>query len=651
MNYCKHGAFMNMKITHLLGALLLFLFSTYCACAAAGYRDTPFPQKVTHKYTREDGLPAGGATDLKYCGGELYAATPAGVYVLDGEKWRKVVLPGNTTGAAALACSGGGLEAAESPLAAFRIENPGLLDGIGGGECKHASAARAAAVDDGGFVYLATAGGVCRAAAGGEWELIDGADGLPYEDVTSVAARGGTLVAGTSIGAARLSGGGWEYFQSGRYLPDDRVNAVALGPDGSPWFATPGGISRIEYRMMTLEQKSEFYQERAGLFGRHGFIGDMPLREKGDLSTIYPKTHDNENVWTGMYIAAECYRYGATGDEEARKRARRSLDMLLLLEEVTGVPGLFARSVSKPGDSDRKGGEWHPSADGEWLWEGDTSSDEVAGRFYGFSVYYDVCGGEGEKELIRNSVRRTMDYIIDNDYYLMDVDGEPTMWGKWNPEFFRTAGRLQKNLNSLEILSFLKTAQHMTGERRFFDAYAELIKKHGYAHNAIYSKFEHPSIQNHSDDLLAFLSYYPLLKYEKHPKLREKYFLRSIRRTWNVISDTRNPLWNFIYGAAAPDGEDFGLEDAVYSLRKMPMDLVYWEVRNSHRADIEISPFNTARKGEQLSVAPLPPDERFMLKYNENPYRLDGFWKGMNAEAPTFWLLPYWMGRYYGFIE
>ena len=50
------------------------------------------------------------------------------------------------------------------------------------------------------------------------------------------------------------------------------------------------------------------------------------------------------------------------------------------------------------------------------------------------------------------------------------------------------------------------------------------------------------------------------------------------------------------------------------------------------------------------SKTALPPDERSVMKWNGNPYALDTGSGGNREEAGTYWLLPYWMGRYYGFI-
>jgi len=43
-------------------------------------------------------------------------------------------------------------------------------------------------------------------------------------------------------------------------------------------------------------------------------------------------------------------------------------------------------------------------------------------------------------------------------------------------------------------------------------------------------------------------------------------------------------------------------------------------------------------------------DERAMIKWNGNPYSIASGYGGLLEEDGTAYLLPYWMGRYYGFI-
>ena len=60
---------------------------------------------------------------------------------------------------------------------------------------------------------------------------------------------------------------------------------------------------------------------------------------------------------------------------------------LQLLNEVTGVRGLMARSAVRWNESHSSGGEWHNStAMPGWVWKGDTSSDEVDGHVFAFAA-------------------------------------------------------------------------------------------------------------------------------------------------------------------------------------------------------------------------------------------------------------------------
>ena len=66
---------------------------------------------------------------------------------------------------------------------------------------------------------------------------------------------------GTTRGAFRLSHGNrsYEYFAGRRWLPDDHVTGIGL--DGAAtWLETPKGFARIEYKPMTLEDKSQCFR-------------------------------------------------------------------------------------------------------------------------------------------------------------------------------------------------------------------------------------------------------------------------------------------------------------------------------------------------------------------------------------------------------
>ena len=93
----------------------------------------------------------------------------------------------------------------------------------------------------------------------------------------------------------------------------------------------------------------------------------------------------------------------------------------------------------------------------------------------------------------------------------------------------------ETGLRALHILSHLRVALYMTASAeyraKYQAAYDELVKTHKYHWLTRNQKVIVPGSVNHSDDQLAFLSYYPLLRYEKDPALLEVY-RQSLERSW-----------------------------------------------------------------------------------------------------------------------
>ncbi len=476
----------------------------------------------------------------------------------------------------------------------------------------------------------------------------------PDGDITVIAEEPATgkVWIGMKRGAVRYDAAtrSVEYFAGQRWLPDDHVTGIGVEePKGSViWIETPKGFSRIEYKPMTLAEKSKAFVER--IRARHvrwGLTADSHLRTPGELSTNQMVSTDNDGLWTQMYLAAESFRYKVTGEADARANARQGFEAMLRLEEITGIPGFPARSFIKIGEDLQPGdGEWHTTPDGQWRWKGDTSSDEIVGHYFGFAVYHDLVADEAEKQKVRGVVSRITDHILDHNYQLIDTDGKRTRWGWWAPEAIWEDPD-ETGLRALHMLSHLRVAHHLTGNQRYLDAYHELIVKHRYHLLMRNQKINYPGHVNHSDDELAFLSYYPLLNYETDPKLREVY-IQSLDRSWQVERPERNPLWNFIY-AVGSGNRDFDREEALRTLREIPMDLISWSVTNSHRPDV---PMDTLadRFGRKQALIVLPYDELPMSKWNGNPYRIDGGNGGRSEDDGAYFLLPYWMGRYHKLI-
>jgi hypothetical protein len=106
-----------------------------------------------------------------------------------------------------------------------------------------------------------------------------------------------------------------------------------------------------------------------------------------------------------------------------------------------------------------------------------------------------------------------------------------------------------------------------------------------------------------------------------------------------------NPLWTSIYAVANPTAK-VDLEGAVWTMQRLPVDLVKWTVKNSHRADVvKIDQVDRHRRAEFANL--LPADERPVMKWNGNPFVVDGGCGGCGEDDGATLLLPYWLGRHH----
>ncbi|HOX38563.1 MAG TPA: two-component regulator propeller domain-containing protein [Candidatus Brocadiia bacterium] len=521
----------------------------------------------------------------------------------------------------------------------------------GGGELQ-SNDVRCIAVSPDGDVWVGTRRGISVCSESGKWRPVTGEEGLPFENVNAISfTPGGDAWIGTMMGACRWDGGRWHYYFGQRWLISNVVTTVCNGKPGSVWLGSPAGLVRIDQVPMTLEKKAALFDDiTQARHNRMDWIADSHLARPGDLSSNRNHDTDNDGLWTALYVAAESFRYAVTGDIEAQRNAKNSFHAMLRLEEMSDIDGFPTKAIIHWTQAVNAGPLWvrckrYP----EFAWKGDCSSDEIDGHMFGYSIYYDLAADEREKELVREITRKIMDHIIDNGYILRYLDGKHTRWGVWGPQYLSTPEWAEQlGLNSLEILSHLKAAYHITGDEKYQREYLKLALDHNYAQNTVDQKIVTPTnCVNHSDDELASISYYPLMIYETDPKLM-KLYRASMERTYEVLRSEESPFNGFIYTATT--GNDCGMIECVRHLQEVPLDLVRWTAQNSHRSDIEVNPA-CGRFGGLQGLKVIPPDERAMSKWNSNPFSLDGGAGGHAEEDGAFYLLPYWMGRYHGFIK
>ncbi len=482
-----------------------------------------------------------------------------------------------------------------------------------------------------------------------------GEDGLPYEDTTCLAdGFDGDLWIGTTRGAIRQSGREFHYFGAQNWLPADKVNDIAV-VDHAVHIATDGGLAVIRYEPYTLAKKAAFYERRLDEWGfkRMGFMHKLWWSDQdgGWIREI----SDNDGGHAAHYLAAMCYKYAVTKDEAARKEAVDAFRAMVWLDDITPKPGFIARAIwSVQGDKGRRsergsGGlpaKWYPTADGLWQWKGDTSSDEVNGHMYSVSLFHDLVAKGEEKQRAKEHIARISTHIIENGWVLRDMDGKPTRWGRWDPDYLlKPYGFEARGLNGMEAQTYMVTALALTGDQKFKAGLDQLLKWRYHTYTVRQKLTFPPDAVVPWDDELAFRCYLPLLSYAADPYLRSIY-LRSLERHWEVMRMQKVPFFNFIYGALT--GNDCEIPEAVRNLREWPMDLVNHTFRNSHRADLRPEPGYVPYGG---GIKAMSPRETTAMWGSRSAIVLDGGSGGRGVTPPIGWLEDYWMGRYYGMIE
>lgn len=486
---------------------------------------------------------------------------------------------------------------------------------------------------------------------------------MPWTEVTTIRNIGGKIWFGSTAGAMLLRDDGkFSYYASKRWIPSDNILDIAKGPENSVLILTDTGLGRIYFNEMTLAEKADFYDKQVR--SRHirvGFNATIVGMKEGDVTTGRLENSDNDGLWTSMYLGGETFRYSVTKSAEALQNIRESLDAMERLYTINPMKSGFpSRSYERAGYN--VGDEpWRPTEDPEWDWKSTTSSDEVIGHVFVFGAIAELVDVEPIRAKAIKLLDTVMQHIVDNDLYLIDFDGKPTTWGRWNPEYVNNfpTNIGDRKLNSSNIVAMLQTAYHFTHKEIYKEKAFELMYEHGYLENLMRPIKEigvapdHAddwakmlsSGWNHSDDEMYFLGYWGLYRYAFNKDLKAK-FKDAIVDHWEAERPEKEGLWNIMTALVGDENYDF--EEAIWYLQEYPLDLISWTIKNSHRKDIELLPANF--RGQTIKEI-LPPDELPINRHNANRFELDWGNDGYSEySAGDIWLLPYWIGRYLGVI-
>ncbi|MBD3378482.1 hypothetical protein GF406_25870 [candidate division KSB1 bacterium] len=704
--------------------VICLLFAGWQPATATSFVNNVFHQDVATVYTAEHGLPSAEITDILLKDQTPVVNTKIGVYTLQNSVWTMVqiapeqktteITPPQNAGKVLTVCHWQNSIAAgcENGLYLADVDTNNWKRALPGDE-KYSWALRnvgAITIDSQERLWFGAEQGVGYRDRDG-WHLFAGDEGLPFNQFTCAAAGpDGIVWFGTENGAIRAEDDCFYYRHSRRWVADDRIVDIAVEKEGTAWIASRTGVSKIVPTPMTLDKKAEHFNRQVEV--RHnsmGFVYQCRLEKQYDLDSWKPDICDNGGLRTALYGASQSFRYGVTNEPEAKRIAMRTFEAIKWLVDITPIPGYPARMIipsDYPEPVNKREGRaynkrrqksdpfwkdlyprYRKTKDGKYLWKCDTSSDELAGLYFFFGVYYDlVAKTKEEKEPVQEVVASITDHLIRNDFALIDPDGKPTRWARFSPDFiYSMQGWEQRGLNSMMMLSFLRVAYHITQDEKYETVASELRKKSLYHFNALQSKQYFPPENVVSwDSNLNLLSWYGLFQYETDPELLLMYRM-GLEYAWLHISQQKNALWNILYAASAQEWAH-RVKDGLYQaqnvfpgygtytqlkvkqfypfdphmdhvlefLYRLPLDLIGYDIKNTHRLDIQFD--NTPRQdpdiGWRVDGYALPVDERGAMHAGKSGFELNfNMGNGYVEWEGTFYLLPYYMARYHGFIE
>jgi hypothetical protein len=483
---------------------------------------------------------------------------------------------------------------------------------------------------------------------------------LPVSNINNLLLSDNMLWCSSADGAFREEHDRYRYFAGPRWLENNHIIDMKQDAEGNIYLLTPSGLNKIEFTSTTLASKAAKIQDDIRKYHmRYGFVCEISYGKPGDLTTARATDNDNDGLWTTLYLGSQAFRYATTGEEIAKRYAWESFEAFERLLTVNPLKGFPSRTFERKGII-RDTIVWRPSQNPEWDWKGTTSTDEYIGYLFVATVMDQfIAKTDVEKKRVADFIDAIMTHIIDNNYYFIDVDGKPTRWGRWNPEYVNAYAKYvdDRKLNSAHLIAGLELAYSLTGKEKYKTEAYKMMNQYGYLDNIMIpmqtmqqtTEFVNKGdvmgdSWNHSDDEMSFLTYWVLHKYAFDEGLKEK-FAWVARDHWEIEKPERDALWNVLtFGISG----DIDLESTLWFLREYAVDLDRYSVKNSQRKDLVRLPENFR---QQKTKELLTSGERPMIRHNTNPFDLDCNDGETSRLAGDEYLLPYWMARYLKVIQ
>lgn len=357
----------------------------------------------------------------------------------------------------------------------------------------------------------------------------------------------------------------------------------------------------------------------AAIQARHMPFGTIldPVYTSSTSTVISGYTHCGDSaLWTGAYLAAESFRYKVTQSADALSNVKAALAGLKSLVDVTGDDRL-ARCIVAADSPYAAGIAGEESANtihqnGSSIWVDNTSRDQVVGAYFGLAAAYDLVNDAGVQSGVSDLVTRMTAFIANHTW---TPNGDISNTFLVRPEALQMIVQVARHVNPANQVS-----------PPLFTPPVGIAVSVDVLSLSSYFKFN-----------LDYMALYTLIRLEDNGDNRGAY--QTLR---NFTAPHQNAFFDMIDRAldgpaAARDAEALAL---LHDWLQKP------------RLDFYVDDSQTVAVCGSEACAPVPvalrPPTDFI--WQRDPFQLTGGTSGVVESAGIDYLLPYWMGRYYGAV-
>jgi hypothetical protein len=374
-----------------------------------------------------------------------------------------------------------------------------------------------------------------------------------------------------------------------------------------------------------------------GTMADPGFASADPASADYSAVVSYNRTGDAA-IWTGHYLAGESYRYAVTQLQDALDAVHKALDGVQSLVDVTSPadPDVLARSwvpqnspfIGKITTDEGHNGMYPSVYNGQQVyWIGNTTRDQYAGVFFGLAVAYDMVSEAGVRTQVATLVTRMLDYLLAHQWSVQMPDGSYSTTFLGRPDQQLALLQIGRHVNPAKYEALYTAAAAANAGNVGLPVTTECQDTYG-----SYYKFN-----------LDYITFFNLVRLEPTGSPYRPFYANAYKTLRKCTSTHENAHFNMIDRAltGADKKRDTDTQNflGLWLQRSRRDDAT--DVSNTYQA------CGTNRACGIVAVNDRPNTD---FLWQRSPQLLYGGGDGTIETAGIDYLLPYWMGRYYGVL-